>query len=142
MITAAAPMSWIRRAASRASSIDAMRRPLSASASGMFGVTTRARGSSSRAERAHAVLVEQAVAARRHQHRIDDDQRQLQLGDRRGHRLDDRGVGEHADLGGVRSSMSPATASICAVTRSAGSANVAVDADGALRGDAVIALVP
>ena len=54
-------------------------RPLSASASGMFGVTTRARGSSSRAERPHAVGVEQAVAARRRQHRIDDHQRQVEL---------------------------------------------------------------
>ena len=44
MITAAAPISWMRRAAARVSAGVVMRTPLSASASGMFGVTTRASG--------------------------------------------------------------------------------------------------
>ena len=51
--------------------------------------------------RLHAVVVEQAVAALGDHHRIDDDERQLELLDRRGHRLDDRRVGQHAGLGGV-----------------------------------------
>src|SRR6185436_1924068 len=53
------------------------------------------------AQQSHAVFVQQRRPARRHQHRIDDYERQLQFLDGRGHRLDDRGVGEHADLGGV-----------------------------------------
>ena len=75
-----------------------MRRPLNASASGMFGVTTRARGSSSVHHRLHAILVEQPLAALGDHHRIDDDERQIQLRDRRGHRFDDRRGGQHAGL--------------------------------------------
>ena len=85
----------------------------------MFGVTTSARGSSSARIACDAVLVEQRVAALGNHHRIDDHQRQLEFRDRGSDRLDDRRSGEHAGLRGMRCAMSRATASICAVTRSA-----------------------
>ena len=95
----AGPSARIRRAASRMSSTRARSRiPASASASGMFGVTTRARGSSSRLIASHPILVEQPVAALRDHHGIDDDVRQIESRDRGGDRFDDRRGGEHADL--------------------------------------------
>ena len=78
-----------------------MRRPLSA-----FGLRNvrrhdeRAR-QQLRAQHLHAVVVEQALAALRHHHRIDDHERQIQLLDRRRDGFDDRRVGEHAGLRGV-----------------------------------------
>ena len=50
----------------------------------------------------HAVIVEQAISARRCEYRIDDDEGQFELFDRGGDGLDDRGVAEHARLCGVR----------------------------------------
>src|SRR6267143_237016 len=54
-----------------------------------------------RAQRLHAVGVEQPLAARRDEHRVDHDNRQLQRLDRGRHRLDNGPRREHADLGGV-----------------------------------------
>ena len=64
----------------------------------MFGVTTRACGSSSAHSICTSVVVQQSRACRRREHWIDDDQRQLELPDRGGHRFDDRRVAEHAGL--------------------------------------------
>ncbi len=52
-------------------------------------------------DRGDGLGLEQPVAALGDHHRIDDDVRQVELGDCRGHGLDDGGVGEHADLDGV-----------------------------------------
>ena len=77
-------------------------RPLSASASGRFGVTTAASGSSSAAGRLRRhPRRQQPIAALRDHHRIDDHERQLQRRDRGRDRLDDRGVREHAGLVGI-----------------------------------------
>ena len=72
--------------------------PASTSASGMFGVTTSASGSSSRTDRVDRGLLEQPVAALGDHHRIDDQVREAEASDRGGHRLDDRGVRQHAGL--------------------------------------------
>ena len=102
MMTAAAPISTDDvRAARRASFGDAIRQPLSTSASGMFGVTTRARGSSSTRSVWMPSSSSRRVAARRDHHRVEDHQRQIQLLDRRGNRFDDGRRREHADLGRV-----------------------------------------
>src|SRR6266851_3698567 len=50
------------------------------------------------AQRLHAVGVQQPLPARRGEHGIHHDQRQLQFLDGCRHRFDDRGRGEHADL--------------------------------------------
>ncbi len=75
--------------------------PARTSASGTFGVTTWARGSSSRLIAVDRILVEQPIAALRDHHRIDDDVGKVELRDRGGDRFDDGRGGEHADLDGV-----------------------------------------
>src|SRR6266508_3579873 len=49
-------------------------------------------------ERTHAILVDQPLAARGHEHRADHDQRQIELSDGGGHGFHNRRGGEHADL--------------------------------------------
>ena len=97
MMTAAAPRPSIGRAAYTAST-DSMRRPLSTSASGMFGVTTRERGSTppttcGRRRRPGACRrwTRRAQGRRPRAGRSSSD-------NRRRHGLDDRGGGEHAHL--------------------------------------------
>ncbi len=51
--------------------------------------------------RRDGLLFEQTVAALGDHHWVDDDMRQVELGDRRRNGLDDGGVGEHADLDGI-----------------------------------------
>ena len=109
--------------------------PLSASASGMFGVTTSARGSSSARSACDAVVVEQA---RRRSWRPSPDRRR-----RSGSSSSSIAAATASTIAAVASmpvfvacsAMSPATASICAVTRSAGSGRTRGDADRVLRGD-------
>ena len=74
MTTLAAPKATRRRAASRRDSASSIRMPVSASASGMFGVTTNACRSSSRLEGLDSVVVDETVAALGNHHRIDDEQ--------------------------------------------------------------------
>ena len=75
--------------------------PVSTSASGMLGVTTRASGSSVRRTASTASAGQQVVAALGHHHRVDDQVGQPQPGDRRRHRLDDCRRRQHAGLDGV-----------------------------------------
>lgn len=53
------------------------------------------------ADRLHRFGVQQAVSCFCHHHRIDDELRQLEALDRRGHRFDDGGICQHAGLDGV-----------------------------------------
>ena len=55
-----------------------------------------------RPEHLEPIVVQQASAAFRDHHRVDDHQRQVQFLDRRGNGFDDRRRREHADLGGVQ----------------------------------------
>ena len=87
------------------SSIDVIGMPASASASGTFGVTHPRARQQLAPDRLDRIGLEQAVAALGDHHRIDDDVGQVELGDRRGHRFDDRGVGEHADLDGAEAEV-------------------------------------
>ncbi len=98
MTTAAGFSMAMRRAASRMSATDAIVIFASTSASGMLGVTTRARRSSVQRSGVHRLFVEQVIAALGDHHRIDDEVGQLERLDRGGHRLDDRRVGQHAGL--------------------------------------------
>lgn len=104
MTTSDGPSARIRLAASRRSSSAAMAMPASASASGMFGVTTNAFGRR-RFHRFDRVVCGQAVSALRKHDGIDDDERNVEVRDRPGHRFDCARRCQHSRLCGIRAEI-------------------------------------